>query len=327
MSNKVNLLIYTIVYNESRYLPLMLDSLLSQTDQDFTLLISDNHSTDETPSIIENYSRRFSQINVIKPDNHLSGIEHGHFAYTHVTNHHKLHTHVMFLGGHDIIGPDTIRQLKERAAEAPESALLYTDTFRLNLEGETLERYPNSLNTAGVSRPLIPFVTLFGIGHNIMSSGIWRADVFASAKPRYVCCAADHLLLCEAALSGAITHTSGGALYLRDAPTYTPGWSYYVKKHIPETQRIRGCVYDFSLQISWLISILERCIGGSAPKLLGEPVYENYFLSAMQLYFIRYGEAAQGFDDYGSLLNSELYKAVQSNNLAKVLQAVSDALR
>jgi hypothetical protein len=229
----------------------------------------------------------------------------------------------MFIGGHDVVDRQTIKHLKERAAATPESALLYTDTFRMSLEGVPLERFANSLNTAGVPRQLVPFVVLLGIGHNIMSSGIWRTDVFKASKPRFVCCASDHFILCEAALSGPITYTPGGALYLRDAPNFKPGWRYYVEKHLPEAQRHKGCVYDFTLQISWLVRILERCIGVSAAQVLGNPVYENYLLSAMQLYFIRYGEAALGFDDHGTLPMSPLYQAIQSNDLGAVLREVA----
>jgi glycosyltransferase involved in cell wall biosynthesis len=295
----------------------MLESLLAQSDGDFTLLVSDNHSTDGTAEILDSYRSRFKQIVTIKPEKHLSGIEHGHFAYNQVVQNFSDHTHVMFIGGHDLISPETIEHLKERASATPDSALLYTDTTRLSLAGEPLESYPNSLNTAGINRPLVPFIVLFGVGHNIMSSGIWRADVFASAKPRFVCCAADHLLLCEAALSGSITYTPGGSLFLRDAPTYQPGWRYYVEKHIPDAQRKKGCVHDYTLQ-----SILERCIGATATRILGEPVYENYFLSAIQLYFIRYGDAAQGFDDPGALPSSELYQAAQANDLGRVLRTI-----
>jgi hypothetical protein len=320
MSPQTKLLIYTFVFNEARYLPMMFDSLLAQTDRDFSLLVSDNHSTDGTTEVIDNYIRQFPRIHAIRPSKHLSGIEHGHFVHRHVVDSLKDYTHVMFLGGHDVVDPNTIKHLKERAGSAPSSALLYTDTFRLSLEGMPLECYPNSLNTSGIHRPIIPFIVLFGIGHNIMSSGIWRADIFAKVRPRFTCCASDHLLLCEAALEGPITYTPGGALYLRDAPTYVPGWRYYVEKHLPEPQRLKGCAYDFTLQVSWLLSILERCLGVSVPEALGNPTFENYFLSAIQLYFIRYGDAAQGFDDPGALVGSELYQATQRNDLARVLR-------
>lgn len=316
MSQTVKLLIYTIVFNEALYLPHMFESLLAQSDMDFTLLVSDNHSNDGTAAIIDNYSGKFPDISVIRPDRHLSGIEHGHFAHRHIVENFSGYTHVMFLGGHDVIDANTIKLLKGRARSAPDSSVLYTDTRRLSLEGSPLESYPNSLNTGGITRPLVPFIVLFGMGHNIMSSGIWRADVFAVAKPRFVCCASDHLLLCEAALVGPITYAPGGTLYLRDAPTHRPGWRYYVEKHLPEAQRLKGCVHDFTMQISWMLSILERCVGRTITQVLGNSTLENYFLSAIQLYFIRYGDAAQGFEDPSALFESELYRAAQSNDLA-----------
>jgi hypothetical protein len=70
--------------------------------------------------------------------------------------------------------------------------------------------------------------------------------------------------------------------------------------------------------------ILERCIGISVAQIVHDPVYANYFLSAMQLYLIRYGEAAQGFDDQGALADSALYQAIQSNDLASVVREVGE---
>ena len=304
----------------------MLDSLLNQSDQDFSLLLSDNFSTDGTADIIENYRGHFQSISVIKPNVFLTGIEHGQFLQSHISEHFLGYTHILFIGGHDIVASETIRCLKSRAELSPASAIIYTDTYRLNHSGEVIERYPASLDTAGVPRHLVPFVVLIGIVFNSMSSGILRFDVFAANKVRYACCAVDHFLVCEAALSGSISYASGGAVFLRDAPTFTPGWSYYVSKHISEANRAKGSAYDFGLQISWLVSILERSAGVSASEAVADPVLANYFLSAIQLYFIRYGSMAQGFSEGAHLLASDLYRSTQANDLAMVLNNLSQLL-
>ncbi len=44
------------VYNAQRFLPTALDALLAQTCSDFELIISDNGSTDETPTICRDYA-------------------------------------------------------------------------------------------------------------------------------------------------------------------------------------------------------------------------------------------------------------------------------
>lgn len=326
MASQIRLLVYSCVYNESRFLPAMLESLLNQTDQDFTLLLSDNYSTDATADIIKRHLDLFQKVSVIKPPKFLSGIEHGRFAKSYIIDNFQDYTHIVFLGGHDIFTPDTIKCLKARADASPDSAIVYTDTFRLSRSGEVIGRYPVSLDTAGVPRHLVPFVVLIGMVFNSMSSGITRFDVFATNKLKYACCAADHFLTCEAALLGPITYSSGGGVFLRDAPTFTPGWRYYVEKNISEANRTKGSAYDFSLQISWLVSILERSAGVSAAAAVADPVLANYFLSATQVYLIRYGQMAQGFSDGIPLLASELYKAVQANDLARALKVLSETV-
>jgi glycosyltransferase involved in cell wall biosynthesis len=324
MASQTRLLVYSILYNESQFLPAMLESLLNQTDQDFSLLLSDNFSTDGTADIIESHRDLFPSLSVIKPPNFLSGIEHARFAQSHVLENCLTYTHIVFLGGHDIFSPDTIKCLKARAEESPASAIIYTDTFRLSQSGAIIERYPVSLDTAGVPRHLVPVVVLIGMVFNSMSSGIMRFDVFAANKLKYACCAADHFLTCEAGLFGPITYSPGGGVFLRDAPTFTPGWRYYVEKHISEANRAKGSAFDFSLQISWLVNILERSAGVSAAVAVDDPVLANYFLSAIQLYLIRYGQMAQGFVDGTPLLASDLYIAVQANDLARVLKNVNE---
>jgi hypothetical protein len=44
----------------------------------------------------------------------------------------------------------------------------------------------------------------------------------------------------------------------------------------------------------------------------------------MQLYFIRYGEVALGFDDHAALPMSALYQAIQSNDLGAVLREIAN---
>ena len=39
MTSQIKLLIYSCIYNESQFLPAMLESLLTQTDQDFSLTV------------------------------------------------------------------------------------------------------------------------------------------------------------------------------------------------------------------------------------------------------------------------------------------------
>ena len=52
------------VLNGANFIRPALDSLLAQTYQDFTILVSDNASTDETVAIVEEYMRRDPRISL-----------------------------------------------------------------------------------------------------------------------------------------------------------------------------------------------------------------------------------------------------------------------
>ena len=58
MSNKRKVLILLATYNGQEYIEKQLDSILAQTDVDIEILISDDNSTDNTLSLVNNYVSR-----------------------------------------------------------------------------------------------------------------------------------------------------------------------------------------------------------------------------------------------------------------------------
>jgi glycosyltransferase involved in cell wall biosynthesis len=71
MAEKINDHVPTVsigmpVYNGEKYIREALDSLLAQTFGDFELIISDNHSTDDTPNVCKEYAAKDSRIKYIR---------------------------------------------------------------------------------------------------------------------------------------------------------------------------------------------------------------------------------------------------------------------
>ena len=60
-----------LVYNGERYLAQTIDSLLSQTYEDFVLLISDNASTDGTEGICRSYAALDSRISYVRQNENI----------------------------------------------------------------------------------------------------------------------------------------------------------------------------------------------------------------------------------------------------------------
>ncbi len=64
-------------YNQGQYLAETLDSLLRQTVPPGEIVVSDNHSTDETPDILRRYEGR---VRIIRPPEHLPMIAHWNYV-------------------------------------------------------------------------------------------------------------------------------------------------------------------------------------------------------------------------------------------------------
>ena len=66
------------VYNSSEYIRHCLDSLLSQTLQDIEILCVDDGSTDDSLSILEEYSRKDQRVRVLTQENAGAGAARNH---------------------------------------------------------------------------------------------------------------------------------------------------------------------------------------------------------------------------------------------------------
>ena len=64
MSNKKKVLILLATYNGQKYIEKQLNTILAQTDVDIEILISDDNSTDNTLSLLNNYAKR-DNINIL----------------------------------------------------------------------------------------------------------------------------------------------------------------------------------------------------------------------------------------------------------------------
>jgi glycosyltransferase involved in cell wall biosynthesis len=317
----VKLVIYSCVYNESKYLPEMLESL-AEGVSDCSVVISDNYSTDDSLRILKTSASRFDDFEIIAPPHHCTSLEHHSFTLDYLHREYPDCSHAVFIGGHDRIGSSYLTALKNGVADFPDAAVIYTNTFRMGHQGELLYQYPNNINTAGVSTLMVPPAVLLGITHNTPSSGAMRLS--SLAIPNRHCCASDHLWLAEQAMSGEIVFCEGGSLFLRDAPTFVPGWNYYVDKHISKSNIARGAEYDFALQLDWLIEILRAGVNRECLKP-GKSV-DSYYASMIWLYMYRYSEIARGFPDGTEFLASPLVNAARDLSFEKVRARIDHLL-
>lgn len=116
---KVDILLAT--YNGEQYLREQLDSILSQTYNEFRLLISDDSSTDSTREILEEYTEKDKRIIVFCQDKNLGVIKNFEFLLNKVEN-----EYYMFSDQDDIWKEDKIEK-SIKCIEETNSDLIYTD--------------------------------------------------------------------------------------------------------------------------------------------------------------------------------------------------------
>lgn len=98
------------VYNKEQYIEATLDSVLSQTKQDFHLLIVDDCSTDRGVDVIQEYlTKHHRDFEFVKCQEN-KGIGYArHFAERHATT-----KYMMFLDSDDILYPTAVEKMYER---------------------------------------------------------------------------------------------------------------------------------------------------------------------------------------------------------------------
>jgi glycosyltransferase involved in cell wall biosynthesis len=116
------------VWNGARYLPAMLDSLLSQTTRDFNILARDDGSRDGSLAILENYKPRFDgRLRVIAGE--PSGSATANFA---ILMRETKADYVLFADQDDVWKPEkvelSLRSLKEAEAKYGRSTPIYFAT-------------------------------------------------------------------------------------------------------------------------------------------------------------------------------------------------------
>jgi glycosyltransferase involved in cell wall biosynthesis len=122
------------VYNGEKYIREAIDSVLTQTYEDFELLISDNDSSDKTQEICTEYSNNDSRIRYIRQTINIGG--HRNFIYT---THAARGDLVTWLAHDDILEPDFLKLTVQHMNDHPDAVLVASDFEVIDKDGRLLK--------------------------------------------------------------------------------------------------------------------------------------------------------------------------------------------
>jgi len=131
-AHKEDVSIILVTYNREQFLPRTIDSILSQTYPHFELLICDDHSTDGTPRICEEYARRDPRIRYIRNPKNLSMPDN-------LNNGIRLARHELVADLHDgdFFAPTLIEKWRDALLRYPRAGFVSNRYVHLSPDGVT----------------------------------------------------------------------------------------------------------------------------------------------------------------------------------------------
>ena len=184
------------VYNAEEYLESALDSILSQTFDDFELIISDNASTDRTPQIIERFLATDNRIRYYRNAENIGG----------ANNHNRVFRiargkYFRWAAHDDICSPTLIQECLSVLEARPDAVLCYTHTVEIDAKGHTTGCV--EITRGSAATPSARLKQLAYRNHKCEASyGLIRSDVLRTTHLEGSYTNSDRVLLCELAMHG-----------------------------------------------------------------------------------------------------------------------------
>ena len=312
--NKIAVCIHA--YNEERFLAETIASVLAQTFGDFDLIISDNHSTDGTVKIIQDFQSRDKRVIAWQPDHFCKSLEHARYMIARVGQ--MDYDSTLIIGAHDLISTQYLESLYNAYRQNPGAAIVIARGFEIDHVGNVLREWPPLPQLKGGHINFRPLITLLGLYYNLAAFGLWPKRVRNAVKIRHDCMGADHLYIAEASLHGDIINEPNAVIYTRNIESVTQG-NHYIKKHISDDLRPENMVADFEKQMEWVCHINDLAFA-NFPE-----TYQNISIAAaMGCYYTRYlAGTFKGVDEALAMwLDSDSGRniASQMNNIGSVIR-------
>ena len=114
-------------YNQAEYLQQTLDSLVNLPRQPLEIVVSENHCTDQTSAILEQYG---DAIRVIRPPTHLSMMANWNYLISHLNG-----EWVVLLSSDDLALPNYVEVLERGTTVSPAAVLVKTSYQRIDRQG------------------------------------------------------------------------------------------------------------------------------------------------------------------------------------------------
>jgi glycosyltransferase involved in cell wall biosynthesis len=241
------------VYNEERYIEQALQSLLSQSVEDFELIISDNASTDRTGEICLAYAAKDPRVRYYRMETNLGAIANFSRVF-------QLSSAPYFFwaSGHDIRHKSFIARCVEILEQDTSVVLCYSGARWLEPDGRLGDVMSGHVETRGMSQVSCFRTVIWGLGgFNHPINGIMRSDALKKTSLIRNTIGPDVLLLHELALLGTFGEVPEPLLCIRRLSDYG-SWHHYIAKVFGPAAERRSAWYFYSKMIYEHVRVVVR---------------------------------------------------------------------
>jgi glycosyltransferase involved in cell wall biosynthesis len=183
------------VYNGEMYLEEAIDSLLSQTYEDFELIICDNASTDRTEEICRKYAAVDSRVRYSRNPTNIGGMNNANLTFRLARG-----EYFRWAAHDDRCAPTMLERLIEEFDKHPDVTVCCAAAVSIDSHGvETGLRYPTEGTAAEPNQRYRQLMT----DHACEATyGVMRSDILRQTRLQESYTGSDQVLLCELALRG-----------------------------------------------------------------------------------------------------------------------------
>jgi len=274
--NKPRVSIGMPVYNEERFIRQALDSLLSQSFQDFELSISDNASTDQTGDICLEYAAKDQRIHYYRSDKNLGAMANFNRVFRLCSG-----EYFFYASGHDTRHETFISRCVEVLNSDESIVLCYPLTRWLEPDNSLGEVFPDHIDTRGLSRLAAFQTVLWGQRASCPIYGVMRSSALRRTHLSSQVIGSDRILLVELSLLGPIARVPEVLLFLRKLPELGNAEKSLIKWLGPTSSKKSALYMHWSFFFAF-----ERAICAHIENRPGKLIYA---LSILMCFLTEYG--------------------------------------
>lgn len=197
------------VFNEEQYISETLNSVINQTISNFIVIISDNCSTDRTGEICKYYADIYPNIYYTKLPQNIGAAK--NFLFLRDNTNAK---YQMWLGGHDLISPNYIKNAVELLDNTPEAVIAQANLITFWRDQQSFIKVPDHSSLSSIERV---FASMCCDQWCIQINQLMRKEIMQRV-PLFKCPGQDRIFLTYMYFCGTVPKVKDGVYATRTFP-------------------------------------------------------------------------------------------------------------